>query len=331
MSTRSKETMLVNRFAEERESIRIQLGKAVNAIKKYAAKKEELAQANSGTVELISTPAAFTVSFSLNTIPVKKDYRFNTVVLPNRIIDASNTSMCLLVRDPKEKAVEAVKKEELPFEKIIAVKSLKRKYASHEARQELANRFDLFFCETPIYEMMGKLLGRYFFEVKKAKIPMPLVNLTKSCFEKSLSTSRFRVRGGAVVGIKVGNMSMDSDMLAENALAAIEHMASKYCVSKKTENDVFNIALGATNIIDLPIWSVPVSTTTPSTPAVEEVEIKTPKGAKSITPAETTAPAAPVDLASVPVKDLKRVQAARAAEAKKQIGGTPEKKQRKTK
>lgn len=322
-SDRKTERMLVARMEEDRDSIRTQLTKAVSAIKKYAAKKEEEAQKISGTVELISTPPTFLVTFALDKIPKKKDFRFREIPVPHRVVDITDMSMCLLSRDPKEAAVASVKKEELPFEKIICVKSLKRKYATHEARKELCARYDLFFCEAPIYEMMGALLGSYFFENRKSKIPTPLTLLTKNHFEKALKTARFRIRGGATFGIKVGNIAMESEHLIENAIAVIEWMTTKYCTNLKAKNDIFQVGVSATNVIELPIWSVPVdqhpeetSVVTPETPkkVVKTATIPT------TTPSATTAELP--DIATVPVKQLKQLQKARADAAKEQVGAT---------
>jgi ribosomal protein L1 len=313
--------MLVSRFAEDRESIEAQVRKAVPALKKLAAKRQEQANTENATLELLPEAETITVTFTLNRIPVKKDYRFNEIVVPHKIISPEEKSLCLLVRDPKEVRLEQVKKESLPFEKVIAIKSLKRKYATLEARKELANRFDLFFCEEQIFESMANLLGSFFFEKRKAKIPMPLKYLSKTCFDKALQTARFRVRGGANVGIRIGNRGMDTEALVENAMAVIEHMASKYCMEARTVNDIYTVAIGGTHLMDLPVWSVPVSA---PKPAEEEKPVVTPETPKKEQPAK---PETPEDLAQVPVKKLKTVQKQRVEKAKADLG-VVEKKQR---
>ncbi len=334
--SRDRTRMLVSRFEEDRGAIAAQLTKAVAAIKKYAVKKEEEAQKASGTVELISSPVSFTVTFALDKIPKAKDYRFHEVPVPHRLVDAAEASMCLLARDPKERAVEAVKSEELPFEKIITVKSLKKKYASHEARKELCSRFDLFFCEDAIYEMMGSLLGRNFFELRKAKIPTPLKKLTKACFEESLKTAKFRLRGGPTFGVRIGTMAMESDQLVENAMAVIAFMATKFCISKKTLNDVFQVGVSATNVIELPVWSVPVvaadaAIETPVTTPKKQVEVADEKSEPKSSPDTTPVVAAALpDIASVPVKQLKQLQKARAEAAKQQVTSEPIKRRKTT-
>ena len=311
--------MLVDRFAQDKDAIRAQLTKAITAIQKYAERKEEESNAASGTLELLAEPETVTISFSLNTIPVKKDYRFHEILVPHNIIDTANQSVCLLVRDPKEKAVEQVKANGLPVEKVIAVKSLKKKYVSHASRKELANRFNVFMCEAQIFDMLGKLLGKYFFETKKSKLPIPLKNLSKDTLDKALRTARFRVRGGVVVGVRVGNRNMTAEQLTDNAMAVVEFMASKYCVEKKTFNNIYNIAVGATNVIDLPVWSVPVAEVVSG--SVEEapasVAVSTPKAEeKKAAPAKK-----PVsdNIAEVPLKQLKQLQHQRVEKAKQQL------------
>ena len=313
--------MLVERFESEQDQIKEQVSKAVRAIQKYAEKKAEEAAASSGAQQLLPDPETVTIQFSLNRIPVKKDFRFNEIAVPHPVIDVSSKSLCLLVRDPKEKAVAQVAAQNLPFEKVIAVKSLKRKYASIEARKELANRFDLFFCEAQIFEMMGHLLGSYFFVNKKAKIPSPMKYLSAACFEKTVRCARFRVRGGNVVTVRIGHRNMDCDHLVENAMAVVKHMAGQYCTNARTLNDIYSMTIGATNVIDLPVWSVPVGEETVEVEEEKAVSVETPKVSKKkqIEPKKEEAVEAPKDLAAVPVKKLKQVQQQRLDEAKQQL------------
>jgi ribosomal protein L1 len=308
------ENLLTQKFESDREAIRSQIHKAVTAIAKYAEKKEAERNEATQSMDLLPEPEAFTIAFSLTKVPVKKEYRFHTIELPNPIMDKESQTFCLLVRDPKENAVAQVKANELPIEKVIAVKSLKRKYASHESRKELANRFDLFFCEGQIYEMMGKLLGSYFFENKKAKIPFALKDLSKSTFEKAMRTTRFRIRGGTNVGIRIGNRSMSTEALVDNAMAVVDHIATKFCL--KFENNVHNISVSATNVIELPVWSVPIGEVDKVTAAEPAVVVDTPKKRKV---AEKTADETPLDLATAPVKMLKKVQAAKVEKVEEQL------------
>lgn len=305
--------MLVDRFEVDKTSIESQLRKAVIALQKYAEKKQQATAAETGTKDLLPEPETVRLTLNLNRIPIKKDYRFREIRVPHPIINIESKSLCFLAKDPKESAVTAIKATNLPFEKIIAVKSLKRKYVSIEDKKELANRYDLFFCDANLFELMGKLLGKYFFETKKAKIPTPLTERTKECFDRSLATARFRVRGGSVVGIRIGDRSMDADILVDNAMAVIEYMANKYCKHERTRNNVFSIALGATNLIDLPIWSVPVAIRKERLAESEEsvpVAVETPKKQTEVKPVE------PADIATVPVKKLKQVQKQRVEKAK---------------
>ena len=328
-------TMLVDSFADNRESIESQLEKAIVAIKQFALKKEQAINESNGTLDLITPDAeSFTLNFSLNKIPVKKDFRFNEILVPHPVIDdIAQKSLCMLVRDPKETAVKSIAAENLTFEKVISIKSLKKKYVSHESRRELANRFDLFFCEESIFELMGKLLGKYFFETKKSKIPLTMKSITKKSFEKCIRTCRFRVRGGAVVGVKFGTRTMDTQQLIENGMAVITHMANVFCTDKKTYNNIFNIMVNATNVIGLPVWSVPVAQEVAQEVAQDvSITTKTPtstvQSKKSL--AKPLSKLAAPDMAAVPVKDLKAAQKQRVAVAKSQMASdAPPKRARK--
>jgi ribosomal protein L1 len=322
--------MLVNRFAEDKAQIEAQLVKAVGAIQKYAEKKQAKVSEETGTLNLLPEYETITLSFAINRIPTKKDFRFHEISCPNPVIDLNNKSVCLFSRDPKENATAAVAKHQLPVEKIVCVKSLKRKYVTHEARRELANRFDFFFCEHAIYEQMGKLLGRDFLQLKKAKIPIALKSLTKECFEKAVHTARFRVRGGCTVGVRIGHRGMEAEKLVQNAMAVAEFMATKYCLNERTKNNISNIAIGGTNLVDLPIWSVPVAPkkqteeveAPPETPVEKEVVPTTPENKES----KNEKVEEIKEIASVPIKKLKQIQKQRIEEARAELAAAPARK-----
>jgi ribosomal protein L1 len=317
----SEVNMLVNRFETDKASIETQLRKAVSAIQKYATKKAEQVAAETGALDLLPEPESVILGLTINHIPAKKEFRFNMVPVPHPVLDLENKSVCLLARDPKENATEAVAKEALPIEKIITVKSLKRKYQGVDSRRELMKRFDFFFCEHQIYEVMPKLLGKNFFEHNKAKIPIALKSLKKGCFEAAIRTARFRVRGGSLVGVKIGHRGMTVDALVENAMAVIEFFATKYCTNPKTTNNVYGIHIGASNLIDLPVWSVPVRAEEPS--EEKAVPVETPqKKAKKVVEEAPQPSLASADIATLPVKKLKQVQKHRLEEAKTQLSAS---------
>ena len=319
------EHLLTSRYDTEKETIRSQVSKAIAAIVKFAEKKESERQESTQSLDLLDEPESMTIAFSITRIPVKKEYRFHTIQVPHPIMDPKNQSYCLLVRDPKEKAVAEVKANELPIEKIIAVKSLKRKYASIESRKELANRFDLFFCEDQIFEMMGKLLGSQFFEKKKSKIPISLKNLSKDTFEKATRSTRFRIRGGSNIGIRIGNRSMPVEQLVDNAMAVVEYIANIFC--PKFGNNVHNISVSATNVVELPVWSVPVGEETEEvdepvvaveTPSKKKEESST-SGVNNSNKTKSSEVVKNLDIATTPVKMLKKVQAAKVEKVKAQL------------
>jgi ribosomal protein L1 len=316
--------MLVDQFPGAKETIRAQLTKAIMAMQKYAEKKHSQTSQETGVMDLLPEPESVTLSMSLNRIPVKKDYRFNVIFCPHQVFDITNKSLCLLASDPKEKAVTAVAKEELPFEKIVALKSLKKKYSTIEGRQELASRYEMFFCEEKIFEIMGKLLGKQFFQDRKSKIPICLRKLNKANFERALRTARFRVRGGSVAGIRIGNRGMEVEHLVDNAMAVVQFMATDYLVRNK--NNVFNISIGATNLIDLPVWSVPVR-------KIVKVETEEPAVVAPETPVKEVEEAEPAvevaDIATVPIKKLKQVQKQRVEVVKAQLETATEKPKKK--
>ena len=225
------------------------LPEALPALSQYLANRrsEELP-------ELVSADNAdvVTLNIRLASIPVKKQLRYETVKLPNPLIDAYEASVCLIVRDPKEKAEAKVEAAGVKVAKVLAIKSLKKKYKSPEAKRELCNRFDVFLAEEEITEMLPTLLGRYFFEVKKHKIPIAIDAISKPSFDRALNSTRFRLSTGATLGVRIGKLdSMTHTQIIQNVETVLP-VVEQYLAKKG--NGVIGVDVQVTNSISLPVY-----------------------------------------------------------------------------
>ena len=200
--------------------------------------------------------------------------------------------------------------------KVISVKSLKKKYNNPEARRSLCNRFDVFMAEKEILDMMPSLLGRYFYDVKKIKIPFPIKAINQEAFDKVKDCTRFRLSTGPILGVRIGRLeTMTTSEIVANAAAVIPAIESYL---EKKENGIVGIDTQVTNSIILPVFI------SAKIPAYVPAEIK--KKRKVIEVAATSADSSdseveekkPATIASLSVSELKAVGRAAGKKTKSQ-------------
>ena len=224
------------------------LGEAIDALRHQMNNKK-----SQDMPELISsdTSDVVSLSFRLQTVPKSSCLLFEHVAIPHNIFP-EDASICLLVRDPKDKAVKKVAASGVKVAKVICIRSLKKKYGNPEAKRDLCNKFDIFLAEKEILDLMPSLLGRYFYDVKKYKIPYPIKQISKESFAQVLSCTRFRQSTGPVLGVRIGRLeSMTTAQILENAAAVIP--AVEQYLAKKS-NGIQNIETQVTNTIILPVF-----------------------------------------------------------------------------
>ena len=224
------------------------LSEAIDALRQQMSNKK-----SQDIPELISsdTSDVVSLSFRLQAVPKSSCLLFEHVSIPHSIFP-EDASICLLVRDPKEKAVKKVAASGVKVAKVICVRSLKRKYANPEAKRDLCNKFDIFLAEKEILDLLPSLLGRYFYDVKKYKIPYPIKQISADAVKQVLNSTRFRQSTGPILGVRIGRLeSMTTAQIVENA-AAVMPAVEQY-LAKKT-NGIQSIDTQVTNSIILPIY-----------------------------------------------------------------------------
>ena len=237
-------------FMSPKSSIPDISAKLVEAV---AALRQHLEIKKKGQLEeLLTADCAdvVTLRFRLQNIPVKSQIRYEYTKIPHSLF--SEPSICLLARDPKEKAVEKAEKVK-EIKKVISIKSLKKKYSKHaETKRDLCNGFDLFLVEEEVLEMMPGLLGKYFYDTKKHKIPHPVKSINPSEVSRIMQSTRFRLSTGPTVGVRIGKLdSMTDAQIKENADAV---MTAVYAMLEKKKNQVIAIEVQITDSFALPVY-----------------------------------------------------------------------------
>jgi ribosome biogenesis protein UTP30 len=250
-----------------------------------------------------------TLRFRLKMAGAKNAIRFEHVVVPHSLTE--DLEACIIVRDPKDRATAAVDalKETANknfVKKVIAIKSLKKKFKSPEMRRNLANRFSVFMAEEAVLEMMPDLLGRYFYDVKKAKIPFPIEKISDADISRVRNSTRFRLATGPVVGAKIGRLeSMEISAIVENATAVIQAV-EKFAAKKS--NKIVAIEVQITDSLALPLYQLVAeegAAEAPTADAKTGVNATKKKRAREESD-ESDGEEVVNSLASVSVKNLKR-------------------------
>ena len=274
------------------------LREALVALKQYF----DAQQAAKAVPDVIAADSAdvVTLCFRLASIPKKKQIRFESVRLPHPLVNKAEVEVCLIVRDPKEAAEKKVETAGVKVAKVLAVKSLKKKYKSPESRRDLCNKFDVFLAEEEVAEMLPTLLGRYFYDVKRHKIPSLISSITKSSYDAALESTRFRLSTGATLGVRIGKLeSMSVEEMLANAKTVIPEV-EKFLLRKG--NGVIGFDVQVTDGVALPVY-------------VKKIEEKPESIKKAITSVKRPAPESEdsdveqetKSLASLSVKDLKKI------------------------
>lgn len=206
------------------------------------------------------------VQFTLARIPEKTSARPIRVEIPHPLHKVLQTSedkdqnqdgldeveVCLIVKDESKQWVKELL-EQFPshtscIKKVLTLTSLRKKYTQYKDRRELLKRYDLFLADDRILPMLGKALGKNFFQEKKQPIPLKLTRKEALPFaiQRCLKSSYMFISPGTCVSIKAGNTAMSLEYLVENVEAilanAVKHIPRKWsnvsAVNVKTSQSV---------------------------------------------------------------------------------------------
>jgi ribosome biogenesis protein UTP30 len=214
------------------------LNKAIGALLKHHS--NETSEKNS----LLGNEESIQVQFTLNRVPEQTSARPIRIEIPHSFHkmkpnndDNENTAAtsdgaeeveaCLFVKDESKEWVKEMI-DKFPshlscIQKVITLTSLRKKYAQYKDRRELLKKYNLFMADDRILPMLGKSLGKNFFQEKKQPIPVKLTRAEAFPFtiQKCLSSTFMHISAGTCISIKAGNTSMPLIQIVENAAAVV--------------------------------------------------------------------------------------------------------------
>ncbi|QHN91611.1 uncharacterized protein [Arachis hypogaea] len=177
---------------------------------------------------------------TLKTIPHKSRVNPYKVPLPHSLLSPFNET-CLIIDDrsksklTKQEAQKKIKADNVAVSKVLRLSKLASDYRPFEAKRKLCDSYDLFFADKRVVPLMPRLLGKKFF--KKKKVPVQ-VDLTKKNWkeqvDKACSSALLFLGTGTCCVVKVAKVSMESEQIVENMMAAIEGVVE--VVPKKWAN-----------------------------------------------------------------------------------------------
>ncbi|KAL1566780.1 ribosomal L1 domain-containing protein 1-like [Salvia divinorum] len=227
---------------------------AVSALLKYKS-----TQSVNEKLQLLPQDDYFYLNLTLKKIPSNPRTNPYRIPLPNPILDASASEVCLIVDDrprtttpPSDQIKKLIKSQNIPISKVIKLSKLKANYKPFEARRKLCNSYDMFLVDKRVVHLLPKLIGKEFFRKKKLPLGVDLgkKNL-KLQVERVLGSALFFIGKGTCSVLKVGKMEMEKDGIVENVLEAIKGAIER--VPKKWDG-VRSLHLKFSDSVALPIY-----------------------------------------------------------------------------
>ena len=163
------------------------------------------------------------LNFLFNKLPIRYSIRPTPVEIPNEIFGKKyNTRVCIIVKDPRSDFKDL--NLEFPFTtKVFDLEKLRLKYARFNERRNLLKEFDLFICDSRVYMVLKRFLGKPFFASKKYPIPVHL-NYTKPEEIKEDLTKlvsqkvAFYMTHGPNYSIKAARIVMENEQIVNNII-----------------------------------------------------------------------------------------------------------------
>lgn len=206
------------------------LSKAVNALLKYHEKSSS-ADAQ-GKEQLLGTDKLVQVQFGLAKVPTKTSPKAIRVEIPHplhKVVKMPETpddyddrsdsddddddnleeaEVCIIVKEESKPWVKDMV-EKFPRElgcvkKVLGLQSLRTKHNRYQQRRELLERFDVFLCDDRILPMVGKAIGKNFFEAKKQPVPLKLTRKEALPFavQRTLRATFMYISAGVCINIR---------------------------------------------------------------------------------------------------------------------------------
>lgn len=238
---------------------------ACASLKKFNEKKN-------GENPFEADASAFTAVFNIGTIAKRATHKPHQIELPFSPLSDS-AEICVFVKDDFSDNKKQSWEEKTKFwknlvgnacsgsdekslgqvKKIIPLQKLKKNYKSFQQKRELLHSFDLFLCDKSLIEMMPGVLGKAFYQ-SKSKAPVPVTITQTKPVEDIIAAVKcacLRIPTGPCVGVKVGDISMDGEKLAENVKTVI---AAADAIFEKEKSVIHSVALRYTDSPSLEVY-----------------------------------------------------------------------------
>ncbi len=154
-------------------------------------------------------------------IDVKKGFALNEVIqLPKKM--AKPAAVCVMATgDMSLKAKNANADQVIDNTELTTLAENKR-----ESRK-LINKYDFFLADTKLMPVVGKSLGQLLGPRGKMPTPVPFNAPIDSFLERFKHSIRVRVKNSLSLSCKFGDVTMDDNDLASNAMAIINAIEKK--------------------------------------------------------------------------------------------------------
>jgi ribosome biogenesis protein UTP30 len=144
----------------------------------------------------------------------------------------TNSSICLVVKDPLIDWKERVKDKNYPVEKVIGLKKLKTNYIRFESKRKLCQSYDLFLVDERVFPRSVYCFGTEFFSRNKYPIPVKLtepddIEKNRNVINTAVHSTYSHANKGVTKSIKVGKTNFTKEQLVENVKEVIDQLTKK--------------------------------------------------------------------------------------------------------
>ncbi|KAH9922949.1 ribosomal protein L1p/L10e family-domain-containing protein [Fomitopsis serialis] len=176
-----------------------------------------------------------------------QEKKAQTELLPGRsktpiahpIVDPRVSSVCLITKDPQREYKDLLESHGIRFiSRVVGIEKLKGKFKPFEARRMLLKENDLFLADERVVPLLPGLLGKKFFEAKKA-------------------LTRTFVRKRTTVSVKIGTVSQSPAKVLDNLKMALPAIVKRI---KGEWDNVQSFHIKTNSSASLPIWSCDLGT-----------------------------------------------------------------------
>eukprot|EP00592_Proboscia_alata_P010434 CAMPEP_0194363092 /NCGR_PEP_ID=MMETSP0174-20130528/11014_1 /TAXON_ID=216777 /ORGANISM="Proboscia alata, Strain PI-D3" /LENGTH=587 /DNA_ID=CAMNT_0039136431 /DNA_START=113 /DNA_END=1876 /DNA_ORIENTATION=+ len=208
------------------------LGQAVSAVLNHHTKT---ISANSTTTkkDLLGDDVNITVLFDIARIPKYANPKPKRIDIPHPLATSTDAEVCLICKESQKPHLQTLVSKFPDYmsniTKVLTLESIRSKFPRYEQRRELLHKYDLFLADSSILAMLGKALGKSFFEAKKQPIPVDLKREAGVPFviKRAIENTYLFLSAGTTLAVRAGSTAMSAEQLAANVNAIAHNAPSK--------------------------------------------------------------------------------------------------------